>query len=190
MIQSLSRQQIRQQKRTARRALPASAQRHAAINIRKTLFSHTPYLAAKRIALYLANDGEIDPIEIIRFCWQRNIEIYLPVLDPCRKGHLKFVRYQKASKMRSNRFGINEPDPRFNASIPTRFLNLVLLPLVAFDNEGNRLGMGGGFYDRTFEFCRRAGVKPTLVGLAHNCQQVEQLPFESWDIPLSKILSV
>lgn len=95
--------------------------------------------------------------------------------------------------MTVNQYGIKEPCLRTNKTILSKQLNLVLLPLVAFDAQGNRMGMGGGYYDRTFAFKNqhqnKIGTKPKLLGLAHECQQVEQLPIESWDIPLQGILT-
>lgn len=143
---------------------------------------------AKRIALYLPNDGEVDTHLAIKQAWKRGQSVYLPVLDPVRKGFLWFIEYKTSSKMRKNRFGIYEPDARFNKRVSAKFIQAVGLPLVAFDDEGNRLGMGGGFYDRSFEFCRQQGTKPKLFGLAHQCQRVDHLPTESWDIRLSGII--
>ncbi len=132
----------------------------------------------------------MNTLAAIKQAWGNGQKVYLPVLDPIRKGFLWFVEYKANSRMRNNRFGIPEPDPRFNKRIKPRFLHAIGLPLVAFDATGNRLGMGGGFYDRSFEFCRQAGTKPKLFGLAHCCQQVENLPVESWDIQLKEIISV
>lgn len=138
----------------------------------------------------MANDGEVDTQLAIQQAWQHRQQVYLPVLDPIRKGFLWFVEYKPNSRMRNNRFGISEPDPRYNKRINPKFLHAVGLPLVAFDAAGNRLGMGGGFYDRSFEFCHQAGTKPKLFGLAHRCQKVEMLPVESWDIQLKEIICV
>ena len=132
----------------------------------------------------------MNTLAAIKQAWGNGQKVYLPVLDPIRKGFLWFVEYKANSRMRNNRFGIPEPDPRFNKRSKPRFLHAIGLPLVAFDATGNRLGMGGGFYDRSFEFCRQAGTKPKLFGLAHCCQQVENLPVESWDIQLKEIISV
>ena len=100
-----------------------------------------------------------------------------------------FSPYYDGVELTANRFGIPEPDPKFNKKISAKYLQAVGLPLVAFDHKGNRLGMGGGFYDRTFEFCRSAGNKPKLFGLAHSCQETKELPTESWDIQLFGIIS-
>lgn len=184
--------QLRQTMRKARRQLSRLEQASAAKKLAQQ-FNQNPYFKyRKHIALYLANDGEVSTQQAIQQAWSRGQRIYLPVLNPIRKGFLWFVEYKANSVMRHNRFGIAEPDPRYNRRISPRFLNTVGFPLVAFDQHGNRLGMGGGFYDRTFEFCQssqRNGVLPKLFGLAHRCQQVESLPTERWDIQVSGIIA-
>jgi len=176
--------------RAARHNLSKLDQRQASKLLKQKLSQHSNFKYVKSVALYLANDGEVNTYPAIQQAWQRGQHVYLPVLDPIRKGFLWFVEYKPDSRMRNNRFGIAEPDPRFNRRINPRFLHAVGLPLVAFDSEGNRLGMGGGFYDRSFEFCRQPGVKPRLFGLAHRCQQADTLPMESWDIQLKGIICV
>ena len=182
--------QLRSQMRRARQQLSKRKQQRAALRLKHQLSQNPAFKYAKRIALYLANDGEVGTQLAIEQAWLEGKEVYLPVLDPIRKGHLWFLNYSPTSKMIKNRFGIAEPDPKFNKRIHAKFLNTVGLPLVAFDRQGNRLGMGGGFYDRTFEFCRtEGGVKPKLFGLAHTCQEAHDLPTESWDIQLSHIIA-
>ena len=183
----MNKQELRKLIRKKRRAL-TPAQRHIAGRGLIRSLHHSPkYLSASRVALYLTNDGEIDPLWAIEDLWKRGKEVYLPVLHPIRKGYLAFIRYRPETKMRQNRFGIAEPDFRFNKRIPARFISIIGLPLVAFDSRGNRLGMGGGFYDRTLAFSRAEGQAPTLVGCAYAFQEVRMLPAESWDIPLQYI---
>ena len=145
----------------------------------------------------MANDGEIDPSPYIKVLWKYKKQVYLPVLHPTKKNQLWFYRYQPDTRLKPNRFGIAEPKIRHAERIPPWALTLVLLPLVAFDTEGGRLGMGGGFYDRTFAFMNknhqnrkdkksRSGM-PLLCGLAHDFQQVERLPTAEWDVPLKNI---
>ncbi len=184
--------QLRQTMRKARRQLSRSEQKSAATILAQKFNQHPYFKYRKRIALYLANDGEVNTELAIQQAWKKGQRIYLPVLDPIRKGFLWFVEYKPNSIMRNNRFGIAEPDPRYNRRISPRFLNVVGFPLVAFDQHGNRLGMGGGFYDRTFEFCnspQHNATAPKLFGLAHRCQQVTALPTESWDIQLAGIIA-
>jgi len=179
---------LRSHMRQTRRSLSTTAQKLAGHRLKQQLNQNPSFKYAKHIALYLANDGEVITLPAIQQAWLNGQKVYLPVLDPIRKGFLWFVEYQANSRMRVNRFGITEPDPRFNKHMPPRFLSVVGLPLVAFDPQGNRLGMGGGFYDRSFEFCRYEGIKPQLFGLAHHCQEVKTLPTESWDIQLTGII--
>jgi 5-formyltetrahydrofolate cyclo-ligase len=183
MNKSELRKLIRQQRRSL-----SKAQRHnASRGLLRQLRSTPEYLAAKRVAVYLTNDGEIDTQWLIQDLQQRCKEIYLPVLHPLRKGHLTFIRYQKNTVMSRNRFGISEPSFRHNKALSARFIRLICLPLVAFDERGNRLGMGGGFYDRTLAFTHKKGHLPLLVGCAYDFQRISILPAESWDIPLKLI---
>lgn len=181
--------QLRSMMRQARRQLSKREHQQAALRLKHQLSQNPAFKFSKRIALYLPNDGEVETQLVIEQAWKDGKEVYLPVLDPIRKGFLWFIEYKADSVMIKNRFGIAEPDPKFNQRIQPRFLHFIGLPLVAFDAKGNRLGMGGGFYDRTFEFCRAEGVKPKLFGLAHRCQEAANLPTESWDIQLSAIIA-
>ncbi|OPX54329.1 5-formyltetrahydrofolate cyclo-ligase [Oceanospirillum multiglobuliferum] len=189
------RNQLRRAMRHNRRALSPLQQKQAAERLFRLLIRQPFFLRAKRIALYLASDGEIDPQLLIQKAQQMGKTCYLPVLQPLVTNRLWFVRYDKRTPMGKNRFGISEPKiknfgNRKQNRCTAKQLDLVLLPLVAFDPAGGRMGMGGGFYDRTFAFMRQhiAG-KPVLVGLAHECQKVDKLPIASWDIPLHAVAS-
>ena len=183
--------------------------------------------APLKLAIYLANDGELNPQPFIDWCWQYgqqqkhnnqpSIEVYLPVIHPFSKGHLLFLRYSPTTTMVNNQYGIAEPKLNILTLCPAHDLDIIFTPLVAFDDQGNRLGMGGGFYDRTlaklnitslaklakYRSAQQASANnsanqqtevalnsPTaVVGLAHQCQQVEQLPTELWDVPLPTIIT-
>ena len=185
---------LRKEMRQRRKTLSHQQQNQAGQALTRRFLANLRNRKSRRVAIYLANDGEVSTQYLIQECWRMGIEVYLPVLHPLKKGHLLFVQYTANSPMRNNRFGIAEPDPKRNKATLTHNLDLVLMPLVAFDDQGNRLGMGGGFYDRSFEFChpekRTSNHKPRLIGLAHNCQRANSLPTESWDIPLSEIIAV
>lgn len=141
---------------------------------------------AKCVALYLPFDGEISTTLLIQQLWQANIIVCLPRLHPFSKGHLLFFRYTPTTTLQHNAFGILEPTLDITNLILLEQIDILFTPLVAFDNNGNRLGMGGGFYDRTLVNWQQQHFIP--IGLAHRCQKVEQLPVESWDIPLADIL--
>jgi len=137
------------------------------------------------LAVYLANDGEIDPSAIVEVARQRKIPVYLPVLDESNSGHLKFHQWHISTKFARNKYGI--PEPLGTQEINAGLLHTVFIPLVGFDDQGGRLGMGGGFYDRTFEQYNDTSIR--LIGLAHECQKVASLQLEPWDIPMSKIIT-
>lgn len=141
---------------------------------------------ARRIACYLSNDGEIDLGPAMDLLGRDGRRILLPVL---RGERLWFLPYGSETPLVRNRFGIPEPAVSARHRCPARDLDLVLVPLVAFDAAGNRLGMGGGFYDRTFAYLgkRTAWRRPLLIGIAYEFQRVEALPAQPWDIPLQGI---
>lgn len=177
----VERRQLRRQLRQRRRALPPYRQRHAAQALARIVAAHPVIARANRIALYLPADGEIDPGPLLARLLARGKRIYLPVVSAA--GTLSFGRFP-AARMRRNRFGIYEPQGR---RIAPRALDVVCLPLVAFDRTGGRLGMGGGFYDRSFAFLLAGRRRPQLVGLAHHFQEVRQLPLAPWDVPLAAV---
>ncbi|WP_027947580.1 5-formyltetrahydrofolate cyclo-ligase [Litchfieldella anticariensis] len=193
MPEMARRQALRRALRKRRRTLSATRQREASLKLCRRLRQLPEVRRARRIALYLPNDGEIDITPLIAWCRRRGARVYLPVLQPLTHNRLWFVHYQVSTPMVRNRFGISEPDTRHGAHrarrLPAWALDLVLLPLVGFDDAGRRLGMGGGFYDRSFAFTRGSGPRPHLIGVAHEIQQVRALPTASWDVPLDAIVS-
>lgn len=179
---------LRRLLRRRRRSLDPRQQKQAARHLARTLTRQPELLRARRIAVYLPNDGEIDPGVFVQAARRRGVSFYLPVLHPILKGRLTFQPWSGSTHLRTNRFGIAEPTFRGHRRHPAWALDTVLLPLVGFDESGGRLGMGGGFYDRTFAFIRhRPRPAPRLIGLAHECQKVDSLPIASWDIPLDAV---
>ncbi len=180
---------LRQQMRRRRRALTPHQQQSAAKGLLKTVRKLPVFRASKHIALYLPNDGEINPQQLIELCWALGKKCYLPVLHPIRHNRLWFVEYRADTPLRKNIYRILEPSLVRAPRRPAWALDMVLLPLVAFDPQGGRLGMGGGYYDRTFAFKQkwRQGRGTKLIGLAHDVQKVPRLETASWDIPLEGI---
>ncbi|AVO61901.1 5-formyltetrahydrofolate cyclo-ligase [Pseudomonas chlororaphis] len=182
----LSRPQLRRMLRKARRALTASEQRQASHGLYRQLAQHPLFRRARHISLYLPMDGEIDPRPLLRAAQRRGKATYLPVLNAWPQTKMVFQRVRPGEKLRPNRFRI--PEPRVSQARQRKVwaLDLVLLPLVGFDEAGGRLGMGGGFYDRSLAYLarRKSWRKPTLLGLAHECQKVAKLDQASWDVPL------
>ncbi|HAF90698.1 MAG TPA: 5-formyltetrahydrofolate cyclo-ligase [Pseudomonas sp.] len=182
----LSRAALRRQLRQARRSLSPLEQRLAAQRLYRLLAQHPLFRRARHIALYLPNDGEIDPRPLLRAAQRRGKATYLPVLDPWPRTRMIFQRVRPGERLRPNRYGIPEPVRAREAQRKVWTLDLLLMPLVGFDEAGGRLGMGGGFYDRSLAYRTRqkSWRKPTLLGLAHECQKVDRLPLASWDVAL------
>lgn len=183
----LDRVNLRKQLRAARRALSCAAQRRAASELARRLAALPVLRSARRIALYWPMDGEIDPRLLCRAPRLRNAVFYLPRLRPWPVSTLRFTRWRRGGRLARNRFGI--PEPRDRAAVAARDLDVIVMPLTGFDTHGNRLGMGGGFYDRTLAFARAGGRRPLLVGVAHDCQEVPALPAAAWDVPLHRVVT-
>ncbi|QXI38716.1 5-formyltetrahydrofolate cyclo-ligase [Pseudomonas xantholysinigenes] len=187
----LTRPQLRRVLRNARRALTPAQQRQAAEGLYRQLAQDPLFRRARHIALYLPNDGEIDPRLLLNAALKRGKRVYLPVLHAWPRTRMVFQRFEAGEQLRPNRFGIPEPLVERKRQRAIWALDLILLPLVGFDEMGGRLGMGGGFYDRSlaYQSRRKAWKKPLLLGLAHECQKVERLAQASWDVPLQGTVS-
>ena len=181
---------LRQTLRKTRKALSESQQKAASQGLLKNLLAHPAYQNSQHIAVYLAADGEINPQPLVQDAWKQGKQVYLPVVDPKGTHTLTFLLWQENTVMVENKYGIPEPDSSLYTALPTQELDLVLLPLTGFDETGRRMGMGGGYYDRTFSFIDKGNAEsqqPQLIGLAHECQKVDNIPSEDWDIPLTGI---
>ena len=172
--------------RAVRRALTPGQQRIAAQELLKQILKHPLYLNSRRIAFYLPNDGEIDPTPSLTDALVRGKSCYLPVLYRGGENRLLFGRTFATDQMKPNRFGIPEPDIAKYGWVFANQLDLILAPLVAFDDQGNRIGMGGGFYDSSLRQLRhdRNWQRPYVLGLAHEFQHVDSIGRNDWDVPL------
>jgi 5-formyltetrahydrofolate cyclo-ligase len=168
---------LRQHYRRMRRALHPSEQALAASAVARQLPALPGWNEVNCIGLYLAADGELDPTEIARLCRDTGRQVLLPRL---RGEALEFAHWEIDDTLVANRFRIPEPPPH-RPAIPLEAIDLLCLPLVAYDRRGTRLGMGGGFYDRTLA---QRPPQLGLLGLAHRCQEAQELPRQDWDQPL------
>jgi 5-formyltetrahydrofolate cyclo-ligase len=176
----VQRNQLRQDLRQTRKNLSKPQQFVAANSIATNISSIPEFQHANSIGAYIVNDGEIDPARLIAQAWQKKTAIYLPKIKT--NNDMVFVRYQQDCALEKNQYGIDEP---CSDDIVDN-LDVILVPLVGFDSSGNRLGMGGGYYDR---YLASRQQNTYLIGLAHQCQQVAQLEVKSWDIPLDLIVT-
>lgn len=180
------REQIRRAVRERRRALTQQERHTAALAARAVLSRSGLLRRGARIGVYLAVRGEIDTAPIIELARRRGCKLFAPVIDCSRQGDMWFASL--AGTLRANRIGILEPQ---HVLVSGRSLDLVLVPIVAFGPRGERLGTGGGYYDRAFAYLRRraAWLKPRLVGLAYHWQRVDELVARPWDVPLRAVIT-
>lgn len=225
------RKHLRKSLRKVRNSIPPEQRAHSALQISQQLNSLPCVAAAKTIAGYLVNDGELDLSAFMQDAFTRAKDMHkevtssfdysstslsastaasaltsgpksalttmpttfsLPVLHPVCKGHLLFLEYGPHTTLVKNKYNIDEPELACHNVVPTSTIDVILMPLVGFDSKGNRLGMGGGYYDRTLAFTQVTQLtqqKPILIGIAHDEQEVETLPFEPWDIPVDIIVT-
>ena len=179
--------QLRQSIRKQRQALTTSESTTCAEQLAQHVRSSQFVSNSRHIAAYLPADGEIDPMPLVQYLWSLGKTIYLPVLVPFSKQKLWFAKFEAGDQLVYNRYGIAEPLRR--RLIKPCALDLVLTPLVAFDQAGHRIGMGGGYYDRSFAFLtgRQYWRKPHMLGLAFEFQKQGTIKPNAWDIPLTAI---
>jgi 5-formyltetrahydrofolate cyclo-ligase len=150
---------------------------------------HLRLLHPRTLAGYFGIRGEIDILPLLEQQSAQGVRIAMPILERHRPGRMHFRSWRPGAPLSHNAFGIPEPDHRA-PRLWRRELDVVLLPLVAFDSAGYRLGMGGGYYDRYFAR-RRFGshARPRLIGIAHGFQQVVHLQRQPWDVPLDGVIT-
>jgi 5-formyltetrahydrofolate cyclo-ligase len=180
---------LRREMRALRRSLSpqqrdAAAREFARIAKRSRLLR--PH---RRIALYLPYGGEADTAELIELAHGLRCAVHLPVITNYRGHRMRFARYEPGSPLLNNRYGI--PEPQRRRFVPVAQLDLIVVPLVAVDPRGTRLGSGAGFYDRSLQHLRRARVlrRPRLVGLAYEFQRVASIDAHPWDVPVDAVLT-
>lgn len=188
---AIAKRQLRRQKRQLRRALSKQEQRGHASAVAHHLATLPQFSRCHRVALYFAADGEVDMTPLRQRLQVRGKRSYYPALHNRPAPLLWFIEHCHGERLIKNRFGIPEPSINLRQPIKPWALDLVVVPLVAFDEACNRLGMGGGYYDRTFAYLRRRKFwrKPLLIGVAHECQRVQRLASEPWDVPLDAVVT-
>lgn len=187
---AVQRRALRQQLKQARDELTVEQQGYAAQQLATRVLSQPWLERCSTIAVYHSFGAELDTAPLIDKLLKAGKTLCLPVLHPFAAGHLLMLRYDSSTAMRTNKYGIIEPVLDARNVVPMADLDCVFTPLVGFDPQGNRLGMGGGYYDRTLS-AWAAGRHPHLevCGLAHDCQLVTRIPVEPWDVPLPRVVT-
>lgn len=192
--QQQARRQLRAELRRKRRALTPGQQKQAARGLARQLERLPGMARAKDIAAYVASDGEIDPGIFLRKAMKRGVRVWLPVLTrrpSAGEVGMHFARMPASRTGRAgwqrNQFGIAEP--RNRTRMAAWKLDALLMPLVGFDARGQRLGMGGGFYDRLLAGLAQRPCRPLQVALAHDIQRTAVLPVAAWDQPADAVIT-
>lgn len=179
--------ELRQRNRKLRAELGVEQLETAANALAERILSLNEYQQAQRIAAYFAVNGEIGLNPLIDHALSQDKKVYLPNLD---QKALRFSPYFHEQKMRTNKFRLPEPDVDDSEMLDPGKLDLVLAPLVVFDSERNRIGMGGGYYDRSFAFRKNPESRsPVLIGVAHELQRVARIVPQNWDVRLDMIVT-
>jgi len=181
-------QQLRSDLKKRRASLDPAEISSASLSIAAKFWQLPCVQRVNNIGIYMSVAGEIDCGPLIKMGWLRKKRVFAPVLA---KNRLNFAPLETGSKLIPNRFDILEPVCRSDDLLPPRQLDVVIVPLLAFDRQLNRIGMGAGYYDRTFAFSKRQKVwrRPLLIGVAYSFQRVEEFAARTWDVPLHAVIT-
>lgn len=173
----------------ARRQLTTSYREFASDRICESIRTSRRFRTARAVALYWPMPDEVDVLHLIDCVGTRSCRVFLPVVK--KNKTLGFAEVTADTQLRRNQYGIPEPDFAQGAEISPRLLDLVVTPLSAFDDSQNRVGMGGGYYDKTFAFRRhrRNWQRPRLIGVAFDVQRVAPITMNRWDVRIDAIVT-
>ncbi len=178
---------LRKSALAARHSLTDKARAYASSKICNHIIHSHEFMSCKTVACYLPVNDEVDPTTVIERAWRAKKRVFAPVID--QRGNMIFRQLTPDTELERNFFGIWEPVSGTYVSAST--IDLVIAPVVAFDDQHNRIGMGGGYYDRCFSFLqhRRNWLRPKLVGAAFDCQKIEKILPNPWDIRLYQVIT-
>ncbi len=177
---------MRNNARAARAALSSHEREKASNKIVDTVVRSSWFRRSRFIACYLPMPEEVDTWPLIDRAWRMKKRVFAPIIE--KKLTMRFRELNPESTLVFNQYGL--PEPEDGEIIAPRAFDLVITPVVAFDDDCNRLGMGGGYFDRTFSFLkhRKFLFHPKLIGLAFSCQRVEKIAPSPWDIPIFSVI--
>lgn len=181
--------QLRKSLRSARRSITPLQREEKSLLIARNLARYLPFRRCKTLAVYLPLQEEVDTSPVIELAQLLNKPIYLPVIDikVWRKQPMMFAPYSPdETPLRENRFGIREPSVKPGSCIRGIDIEFVCVPVVGFNDKCDRIGMGGGYYDKAFEGKRFRRSK--LVGLAFEAQRADFEPARH-DVPMQAVIT-
>ncbi len=185
----VTKSEIRRRMRHWRRSLSAEQQARAQEGLGRHISRLPAFLGASHVGIYWPMNGEISPLGLVAHPLSRHKTYYLPALAGSHLRELRFAPFRGRWAWRQNGLGIPEPQSPRRLWRSARELDLLVIPMLAFDSRGHRLGMGGGYYDRTLKILvhRQYWRRPRLVGAAHAFQECPEIPAEPWDVSLPVI---
>lgn len=188
-MNSLDKKALRKQARAARAALAPDYRRFAVRRALRQALRAGLFLKGRRWSFYLPVNDEFDVLPLLNQALHMGKDCFLPITAHRIAQPLRFARLDGRHGLTHNRYGIVEPHA--HELMNARWLDVMLLPLVGFDRQGRRLGMGGGYYDATLAYLRsrRRWRRPLLVGVAYACQELPEVPTEPWDVRLDMLLT-
>jgi 5-formyltetrahydrofolate cyclo-ligase len=177
---------LRAELRKLRRDLTSQDIKKADEGLAQQYLNYQSGKSFQKVAIYLQHDNEVPTFLLIKQLMAQGTELYIPKIDSDRKNHhMEFCRYYPNQELTTNHFGIAEP--RHNDYVDINELDIIFMPLTAFDMNGNRLGMGGGYYDRALRKLTNQGT--VLAGLAYDFQLIPLCPTEAFDQSLKIVLT-
>lgn len=154
--------------------------------VRRVVLEHEFLKQNRCIASYHSFSGEIDTVEINKALRLAGHHMALPVIHPEEKGLMDFYSYETPEDLILNRFKIPEPVVSEENLVQPHHLEVVIVPLVGFNEKGERLGMGGGYYDRML---KKISCECLTLGLAYDFQLIPEIKSQPWDMPLDEVIT-
>ncbi|BAP58674.1 5-formyltetrahydrofolate cyclo-ligase [Candidatus Tachikawaea gelatinosa] len=167
-----------------RKSITSTEQKKMSYFLTKNIIKFFSFLDFKTIAIYFSVNGECNTKFLAKNLWKNKKKVFLPVLNPFLQKKLLFIRYLENTKFIKNKFSIPEPILKKDNVIKLEDLNIIILPVVAFNENGNRLGMGGGFYDYTLQ-----RKKNLIIGIAYDFQLIKNFSIKKWDVSLPVVIT-
>ncbi|HET9042177.1 MAG TPA: 5-formyltetrahydrofolate cyclo-ligase [Burkholderiales bacterium] len=188
----LSPREARKRLRALRRNLPDDERRNAERAIHRELRRVAVWRPGRRVAVFLGMPGEVDLRPCFAEAWRRGVRLYVPRILSLRHRAMTFVPYERDARLEANWYGIDEPVVPIARRVGALQLDTILVPLLGFDAQCHRLGMGAGFYDRALQRRRDRAQpfhRPRLVGVAYAIQQLERIDPAPWDVALDMVVT-
>lgn len=180
------RNNARNEIRQKRKALHEDEVANCSELVRHVVLEHEFLKQNRCIASYHSFSGEIDTVEINKALRLAGHHMALPVIHPEEKGLMDFYSYEKPEDLILNRFKIPEPVVSEENLVQPHHLEVVIVPLVGFNEKGERLGMGGGYYDRML---KKISCECLTLGLAYDFQLIPEIKSQPWDMPLDEVIT-